>query len=104
MNSNGILVRGVCVSSTATAGKRKDGSGMFVIAREEFALQPGVAILSKYYEGTDPRVAINGDRVTKYPKLTEFKTYELKVNRFKTNHEGQLVISDAEIKEVDDPK
>ena len=35
---NGLFVRGVVMSSTAKALKRKDGTGVFVIARHELAL------------------------------------------------------------------
>ena len=37
---NGLFVRGVVMSSVAKALKRKDGTGMFVIAKHELALQP----------------------------------------------------------------
>ena len=40
---NGLFVRGLVMSSVAKALKRKDGTGMFVIARHELALQPGLA-------------------------------------------------------------
>jgi len=98
--SNGIYIRGVCVSTSAIMGKRKDGSGSFVTSREEIALQPGVAIFSRFYDSNDPNISISGDKVVKYPALKEFKTYEIKANRFKLNHEGQMVISDGLVTEV----
>ncbi len=36
---NGLFVRAVVMSSTAKALKRKDGTGSFVVARHELALQ-----------------------------------------------------------------
>ena len=40
---NGLFVRGIVMSSVAKALKRKDGTGVFVIVRNEIALQPGLA-------------------------------------------------------------
>jgi hypothetical protein len=47
---NGLFVRGVVMSSTAKAHKRKDGTGVFVIARHELALQPGLAVWEEFHE------------------------------------------------------
>jgi hypothetical protein len=48
-----MFVRGVVMSSTAKAHKRKDGTGVFVIVRHELALQPGLAVWEAFHDPKD---------------------------------------------------
>ena len=70
---NGLFVRAVVMSSTAKVLKRKDGTGMFVIARHELALQPGLAVWEAFHDPKDGKVKLDGENVIEFPKLPEFK-------------------------------
>lgn len=92
-SNTGIIVRGYCISSTAVCRERKDGSGRFVVVRDEFALKPGMAVMETMYDpAKDLEISLEGDRVTKFPKLEDFKLYEIKVDQFKSSSEGNMII------------
>ena len=93
---NGLFVRGVVMSSTAKAHKRKDGTGVFVIARHELALQPGLAVWEAFHDPKDGKVKLDGESVVTFPKLPEFQQVTLKVMRWE-ERDKRLVIKDAEI-------
>ena len=93
---NGLFVRGVVMSSTAKAHKRKDGTGVFVIARHELALQPGLALWESFHDPKDGKVKLDGENVVEFPKLPEFQQVTLKVLRWE-ERDKRLVIKDAEV-------
>ena len=93
---NGLIVRGVVMSSTAKALKRKDGSGMIVIVRHEIALQPGLAVWEAFHDLKDGKVKLDGENVVAFPKLPEFQQVTLKVLRWE-ERDKRLVIKDAEL-------
>jgi len=93
---NGLFVRGVVMSSTAKALKRKDGTGVFVIARHELALQPGLAVWEAFHDPKDGKVKVDGETVTEFPKLTDFQQVTLKVLRWEEK-DKRFVIKDAEL-------
>jgi hypothetical protein len=93
---NGLIVRGVVMSSTAKAHKRKDGSGVFVIVRHEIALQPGLAVWEGFHDPKDGKVKLDGENVVTFPKLPEFQQVTLKVLRW-AEQDKRLVIKDAEL-------
>jgi hypothetical protein len=93
---NGLIVRGVVMSSTAKAHKRKDGTGVFVIARHELALQPGLAVWEAFHDPKDGKVKLDGESVVEFPKLPEFQQVTLKVLRWE-ERDKRLVIKDAEM-------
>jgi hypothetical protein len=93
---NGLIVRGVVMSSTAKAHKRKDGSGVFVIVRHEIALQPGLAVWEAFHDPKDGKVKLDGENVVTFPKLPEFQQVTLKVLRWE-ERDKRLVIKDAEL-------
>ena len=93
---NGLFVRGVVMSSTAKALKRKDGTGVFVIARHELALQPGLAVWEAFHDPKDGKVKLEGENVTEFPKLTDFAQVTLKVLRWEEK-DKRFVIKDAEL-------
>jgi hypothetical protein len=93
---NGLFVRGVVMSNSARAQKRKDGSGVFVIVRIELALQPGMAVWEAFHDPKDGKVKLDGEIVTAFPKLPEFQQVTLKVLRWE-ERDKRLVIKDAEI-------
>ena len=93
---NGLIVRGVVMSSTAKAHKRKDGTGVFVIARHELALQPGLAVWEAFHDPKDGKVKLDGDNVVEFHKLPEFQQVTLKVLRW-AEQDKRLVIKDAEL-------
>jgi hypothetical protein len=93
---NGLIVRGVVMSSTAKAHKRKDGTGVFVIARHELALQPGLAVWESFHDPKDGKVKLDGENVVEFPKLPEFQQVTLKVLRWE-ERDKRLVIKDAEM-------
>ncbi|HTQ50662.1 MAG TPA: hypothetical protein VMJ12_08120, partial [Candidatus Acidoferrales bacterium] len=94
---NGMFVRGVVMSSTATTHRRKDGSGVFVIVRNELALQPGLAVWEAFHDPKDGKVKVDGDgvNVVVFPKLPEFQQVTVKVTRWE-ERDKRLVIKDAE--------
>ena len=63
---NGLFVRGVVMSSTAKALKRKDGTGSFVVARHELALQPGLAVWEAFHDPKDGKVKLDGENVIEF--------------------------------------
>ena len=93
---NGLIVRGVVMSSTAQAHKRKDGTGVFVIVRHEIALQPGLAVWEAFHDPKDGKVKLDGENVVTFPKLPEFQQVTLKVLRW-AERDKRLVIKDAEL-------
>jgi len=90
------FVRGVVMSSTAKTHKRKDGTGVFVIARHELALQPGLAVWEAFHDPKDGKVKLDGENVVAFPKLPEFQQITLKVLRWE-ERDKRLVIKDAEM-------
>ena len=66
------------ISSTAKAHKRKDGTGVFVIVRQELALQPGLAVWEAFHDPKDGQVKLDGEHVVAFPKLTDFQQVTLK--------------------------
>ena len=93
---NGLFVRGVVMSSTAKALKRKDGTGMFVIARHELALQPGLALWEAFHDPKDGKVKLDGENVIEFPKLADFQQVTLKVLRWEEK-DKRFIIKDAEL-------
>ncbi len=93
---NGLFVRGVVMSSAAKAHKRKDGTGVFVIARHELALQPGLAVWEAFHDPKDGKVKLDGENVVTFPKLPEFQQVTLKVLRWE-ERDRRLFIKEAEM-------
>jgi hypothetical protein len=93
---NGLFVRGVVVSSTAKAHKRKDGTGVFVIVRHELALQPGLAVWEAFHDPKDGQVKLDGENVIGFPKLPEFQQVTLKVLRWE-ELDKRFLIKEAEM-------
>src|ERR1019366_5879144 len=93
---NGLFVRGVVMSSTAKALKRKDGTGVFVIVRNEIALQPGLALWEAFHDPKDGKVKLDGENVIEFPKLPDFQPVTLKVLRWEEK-DKRFVIKDAEL-------
>jgi len=93
---NGLFVRGIVMSSVAKALKRKDGTGVFVIVRNEIALQPGLATWEAFHDPKDGKVKLDGDNVIQFPKLPDFQQVTLKVLRWEEK-DKRFVIKDAEL-------
>ena len=93
---NGLFVRGIVMSSVAKALKRKDGTGMFVIVRNEIALQPGLALWEAFHDPKDGKVKLDGENVIEFPKLPDFQQVTLKVLRWEEK-DKRFVIKDAEL-------
>jgi hypothetical protein len=93
---NGLFVRGVVMSSVAKALKRKDGTGVFVVARHELALQPGLAVWEAFHDPKDGKVKLDGDNVIEFPKLKDFDQVTLKVLRWEEK-DKRFIIRDAEL-------
>lgn len=87
---SGILVKGIVVSSRATARNRKDGTGIFVIAEHEIALQPGIARFEQFLDPNDGSVRLNGLEVESFPKLKEFEEITIRVERF--DKKGDIMV------------
>jgi len=92
---NGLIVRGIVMSSTAKAFNRKDGSGKVVCIRHELALQPGLAVFEEYPDLKDGKVKLDGDNVVEFPKLPELQQVTLKVLRWE-ERDKRLIIKEAE--------
>jgi hypothetical protein len=93
---NGLFVRGVVMSSAGKAHKRKDGTGVFVIVRNELALQPGLAVWEAFHDPKDGKVKLDGENVVEFPKLPEFQQVTLKVLRWE-ERDKRFIIKDAEV-------
>jgi hypothetical protein len=93
---NGLFVRGIVMSSVAKALKRKDGTGVFVIARHEIALQPGLAVWEAFHDPKDGKVKLDGENVTQFPQLPDFQQVTLKVLRWQEK-DKRFIIKDAEL-------
>jgi hypothetical protein len=93
---NGLFVRGIVMSSVAKVLKRKDGTGVFVIVRNEIALQPGLATWEAFHDPKDGKVKLDGDNVVEFPKLPDFQPVTLKVLRWEEK-DKRFVIKDAEL-------
>ena len=92
---NGMIVRGIVMSSTAKAFNRKDGSGKVVCVRHELALQPGLAVFEEYPDVKAGQVKLDGDNVVEFPRLPEMQQVTLKVLRWE-ERDKRLVIKEAE--------
>lgn len=85
---NGFFVQGVVISNSARVFKKKDGSGVTVRVIAELALQPGVANYERFFDPSkDTEVKVQGDEVISYPKLKEFSTVTLRVERYRVYNE-----------------
>ena len=93
---NGLFVRGVVMSSVAKVLKRKDGTGVFVIVRNEIALQPGLATWEAFHDPKDGKVKLDGENVIEFPKLPDFQQVTLKVLRWEEK-DKRFVFKDAEV-------
>ncbi len=93
---NGLFVRGIVMSSVAKAHQRKDGTGVFVIARHELALQPGLAVWEAFHDPKDGQVKLEGENVIEFPKLPNLQTVTLKVLRW-MEKDRWFVIKEAEL-------
>ncbi|MBL9216718.1 MAG: hypothetical protein JNG83_14670 [Opitutaceae bacterium] len=93
---NGFYVQGVVISNSARVFKKKDGSGVSVKVVAELALQPGVANYERFFDpAKDVEVKVQGEEVVSYPKLAEFSTITLRVERYRVFDE-KLSITAAE--------
>lgn len=91
----GLYVRGIPLFNEARTGLKEDGS-RWVRVQSEISLQPGIAILERYYDPEKtPEVDVNENTVTKYPKLKEMEPVTLRVLRFR-EYNKQLIIKEAE--------
>src|ERR1035437_2015825 len=93
---NGLFVRGIVMSSVAKALQRKDGTGVFVIVRNEIALQPGLALWEAFHDPKDGKVKLDGENVIQFPKLPDFQQVTLKVLRWEEK-DKRFVIREAEL-------
>jgi hypothetical protein len=93
---NGLFVRGVVVSSSASLFNRENGSGKIVCIRHELALQPGLAVWKAFHDPKDGKVKLDGESVVTFPKLPELQQVTLKVLRWE-ERDKRLVIKDAEV-------
>ena len=84
------------IRGAAKVHKRKDGSGVFVILRQELALQPGLAVWEAFHDPKDGKVKVDGETVTAFPKLPDFQQVTLKVMRW-DERDKRLVIKEAEL-------
>src|SRR4051812_11963235 len=93
---NGFYVQGVVISNSARIFKKKDGTGVSVKVTVELALQPGVANYEKFFDPSkDAEVKVQGEEVISYPKLPEFSTVALRVERYRV-FDDKLSITAAE--------
>jgi hypothetical protein len=96
IDNNGIFVRGVPVSTTARAVRRKDGSGSFVIITTELATQPGLVLWEQFMDPVQRTdIQLKDGNVTGFPKPKEYEPLILKADRVKMRGET-LVLSHAE--------
>lgn len=93
---NGLFVRGIVMSSVAKALRRKDGTGVFVIVRNEIALQPGLAAWEAFHDPKDGKVKLDGENVVEFPKLPDFQQVTLKVLRWEEK-DKRFIIREAEL-------
>ena len=86
--AGGLFVRGVVVSSSASAYRRKDGTGMFVKVRHEIATQPGVLPLEQFMDPKEiSELRLNGETVESYPRLPQFESVTLKILRYRADRD-----------------
>ncbi len=92
---NGLIVRGIVMSSTAKVFNRKDGSGKLVCVRHELALQPGLVVFEEYPDLKDGKVKLDGENVVEFPKLPEMQQVTLRVLRWE-ERDKRMIIKEAE--------
>jgi len=86
----------VVISNSARIFKRKDGSGIGVIVRTEVALQPGLATYERFFDpAKDTEVKVQGEDVISFPKLKEFSSVLLRVEKYRV-FDDRLVVTAAE--------
>ena len=93
---SGVYVKGIVISSTATAFDKKDKSGITVRVTHEMALQPGIAKWEEFQEPKVGEIEVQEGEVTLFPKLPEFKPVTLKVGRVR-EFNGTISLSNAEL-------
>ncbi len=97
IENNGLFVRGVPVSTTARYGRKKDGSGSFVIITTELATQPGLILWEQFLDPSQRTdIQVKDGNVTAFPKPKEYEPMTLKANRVKMRGDT-LVLSSAEL-------
>lgn len=87
----GITVKGIVVSSRATARRRKDGSGIFVIAEHEIAAPPLVVCFEEFFDPERDPVELDGLEVRSFPAWSLFEEVALRVERFRLRGEMMVV-------------
>jgi len=93
----GLFVRGVVVSSSATAFQRKDGSGTVVKVQHEIATQPGVVLFEQYMDPKESNeVKVEDGKVVSFPQLPQFSTIMMKVLRYRFDRE-RFIVTGAEM-------
>ncbi len=93
---NGFYVQGVVISNAARLFKRKDGSGFGIRVTTELALQPGVAVYERFFDpAKDTEVKVQGEQIVSFPKLPDFSTITLRVEKYRIFDE-KLIINAAE--------
>ena len=70
--------------------------GVFVIARHELAMQPGLAVWEAFHDPKDGKVKLDGENVIEIPKLPEFKQVTLKVTRWEEK-DKRFILKEAEV-------
>lgn len=94
--AGGLYVRGVIVSSNATAFQRKDGSGIVVKVQHEIATQPGVVLFEQYMDPKESsEVKVEDGKVVSFPQLPQFSTIMMKVLRYRFDRE-RFIVTGAE--------
>lgn len=96
LTENGIFIRGVVISNSARKITKKDGN-VLALVKHELALQPGIAVLERFLDPKEnTEITIEGDTVTKYPKLKDFEPVAVKVTKVRETN-GQLSTSSWDV-------
>ncbi len=78
LTESGIYIKGVVISSKAQKITKKDG-GVLAIVKHEISTDPGVVVLQEFLDPkVDLHVKIEGDEVSTFPKLEQFKSVTVK--------------------------
>ena len=97
---DGILLRGLALSSTAKLFNRHDGTGQIVRVRQDMLCGDSIARVEEFLTPEDPRLVIESGTVVKWPQLPKLARVEYLVERFGTEDGKTMIVRQGRLLSV----
>lgn len=87
----GLTIKGLVVSSRASAYQRKDGSGLVIVAEHEIAAPPLLVCVEQYLDLVADAVELDGLSVKSFPQWKTFEEVALRVEKLRMRGDVMVV-------------